>query len=196
MGRFGSEWLRDSARLEHVGDLRDEVGVPAQRRVGGQRRLTLPGTSGRACRNSFPISLDPVVTFPGFAPAVPRILTQRYPKAGEANPEVRLGIVDVASGRTAWLDRGAATYEYVLGVRWLPDSRRVAVPVTNRMQTRLDLYFVERADGAATRILTDTDAAWVNQKELQFLGGGKQFLLTRSATDTRISTCTRTTASC
>lgn len=118
-----------------------------------------------------------LVSFPGFAPAVPRILTQRYPKAGEANPEVRLGVVDVGSGKTAWLDRGAAPYEYVLGVRWLPDSRRVAVQVTNRMQTRLDLYFVERADGKATRILTDTDDAWVNQKELQFLDGGKQFLL-------------------
>ena len=118
-----------------------------------------------------------VVTFPKFSPAVPEIITQRYPKAGDANPTVRLGIVDVASGNTAWMDRAAAGYEYILGVKWLPDGSAVAVQTTNRPQTRLDLWRVARRDGRATLLLTDVDEAWVNQKELQFLDGGKKFLI-------------------
>lgn len=118
-----------------------------------------------------------VVTFPKFSPAVPEIITQRYPKTGNANPIVRLGIADVSSGKTSWMDQTAAPYEYILGVKWLPDSRSVAVQTTNRMQTRLDLWLVTRANGATKLLLTDTDDAWVDQKELQFLDGGKKFLV-------------------
>jgi dipeptidyl-peptidase-4 len=118
-----------------------------------------------------------VATFPDFKPAVPEIIHQRYPKAGDANPLVRLGIVAVGSGRTVWMDPQASGWEYILGVTWLPDSSGVGVQTTNRMQTRLDLYLVSRSDGATKLVLTDTDEAWVNQKELQFLDGGKKFLI-------------------
>jgi dipeptidyl-peptidase-4 len=118
-----------------------------------------------------------VVTFPDFKPAVPKIITQRYPKAGDVNPSVRLGIVAVGSGHTVWMDPEVAGYEYILGVTWIPDSRGVAVQVTNRMQTRLDVYLVARSDGATKLVLTDTDEAWVNQKELLFLDGGKKLLI-------------------
>ncbi len=123
-------------------------------------------------------SMVDVVTFPKFSPAVPEILTQRYPKTGDANPSVRLGIVEVGSGKTAWMDQASAGYEYILGVKWLPDSRAVAVQTTNRLQTRLDLWLVARAGGAAKLLLTDRDEAWVNQKELVFLDGGRKFLIT------------------
>src|SRR5262252_3402861 len=109
------------------------------------------------------------------SPAVPEVVTQRYPKAGDKNPEVRLGIADLGSGKTAWMS--PSPYEYILGVTWLPDSRAVAVQTTDRPQTRLDLWRVDRATGRATAVLTENDAAWVNQKELQYVGNG-DFLIT------------------
>ena len=118
-----------------------------------------------------------VVTFQKFAPAVPEIITQRYPKAGDANPSVRLGIVEVGSGKTAWMDQAAAGYEYILGVKWLPDNRAVAVQATNRLQTRLDLWLVARGTGAAKLLMSDNDEAWVEQGQLQFLHGGKKFIV-------------------
>ena len=110
------------------------------------------------------------VGFQQYATAVPEVVTQRYPKAGDKNPEVRLGVADLATGKTAWMS--PASYEYVLGVAWLPDSRAIAVQTTDRPQTRLDLWRVDRESGNARLFLTDTDEAWVNQKELQFLGNG------------------------
>ena len=116
------------------------------------------------------------VSFADFKPVVPRVITQRYPKAGGANPSVKLGVVEVASGATVWMDPDAAPYEYVVAVEWAPDSRKVAVQTENRLQTRLDLYFVERTTGKPTRVLTETDAGWVNTHDLEFLEGGKAFL--------------------
>ena len=110
--------------------------VPAHGRVRGEPG-ELPATSSPRCRAS---------------------ITQRYPKAGGVNPSVRLGIADVGSGATAWMDPEAAPYEYVVAVEWSPDNRRVAVQTENRLQTRLDLYFVDRASGKPTRVLTETDA--------------------------------------
>lgn len=116
------------------------------------------------------------VVFPDITPAVPRVLRQRYPKAGGANPVVTLGIAELASGTTVFVPKEQMPYEYILGVRWLPDGRRLAVQVTNRRQTRLDLYFVERGSGSPSLILSDSDPAWVDQQELQFLPDGEQFV--------------------
>ncbi len=116
------------------------------------------------------------VSFGDFKPAVPRVITQRYPKAGGVNPSVRLGIADVGSGATAWMDPEVAPYEYVVAVEWSPDNRRVAVQTVNRLQTRLDLYFVDRASGKPTRVLSETDGGWVNTHDLEFLEDGKGFL--------------------
>jgi len=116
------------------------------------------------------------VSFTDFKPVVPRVISQRYPKAGGANPSVRLGVVEVASGATLWMDPEVAPYEYVVAVEWAPDNRKLAVQTENRLQTRLDLYFVERTSGKPTRVLTETDAGWVNTHDLEFLEGGKGFL--------------------
>ena len=114
-----------------------------------------------------------VMTWVDFKQPVPELIHQRYPKAGGVNPDVRLGIVDVRSGTTAWLDRGWAPYEYILRVGWLPDSSRVAVQTTNRAQTRLDLLFVDRKSGEAKRVLSDNDEAWVTIHDLRFLADGR-----------------------
>ena len=111
-------------------------------------------------------------TFTSFRPAVPEVLTQRYPRVGRPNPTVRLGLVDLRDGRTRWMDAPAPGYEYVLGVAWRPDSGAVLAQTTNRAQDRLDLLSLDRAGGETRRLLTDADPAWVNQKEIAFLKNG------------------------
>ncbi len=106
------------------------------------------------------------------APAVPRVIRQRYPKAGGVNPQVRLGLVEAGGGATRFVPAAQMPSEYVMGVTWRPDSRKVAVQVSNRMSTRLDLYLVDRATGDAERILSEPDEGWVNQREIDFLADG------------------------
>lgn len=110
-------------------------------------------------------------------PWTPRVLTQRYPKVGEKNPVVRVGMVDAGGGATTWVDFGGRTFEYVVRAQWLPDGKRLSVQTLNRPQTELDLYFAERATGRVVPILKEADSAWVNiLDDFVMLPGGNEFL--------------------
>jgi dipeptidyl-peptidase-4 len=109
--------------------------------------------------------------------SAPRLIKQRYPKAGTPNPRVRVGLAEVGRGQTTWVSINDRPFEYVLRVKWLPDGRRVSVQTLTRDQKDSGLYFASRETGAATRILTETDPAWINiHDDLHFLADGKHFL--------------------
>jgi len=110
-------------------------------------------------------------------PWTPRVITQRYPKVGEKNPAVRVGIVDLEPMKTVWVDLGRYPHEYVVRAQWLPDSRQLSVQTLNRLQTQLDLFFAERKSGAVRHVLTERDTGWVNMMDdLHFLKDGEHFL--------------------
>jgi dipeptidyl-peptidase-4 len=87
-----------------------------------------------------------------------------YPKAGDPNPIVKLGIVDAAGGDVRWVDL-SAKYKpedlLVVRVNWTPDSRRVAYEAQNREQTWLDLNLANASDGKSTTLFKETSKAWV-----------------------------------
>lgn len=119
----------------------------------------------------------PVSLFVDFAPVDQKVIRQPYPKAGEKNPAVRVGIAEIADPSPRWVSISDKPYEWILRVKWLPDSRTVSVTAMNRAQTELGLYFADRTTGAAKRALTETDPAWVNvNDDLRFLRDGKHFL--------------------
>ncbi len=116
--------------------------------------------------------------FVDFRPeSAPRLITQRYPKAGTPNPRVRVGVAEVGRGATTWVSIDDRPFEYVLRVKWLPDGRRLSVQTLSRDQHDSGLYFAARETGKAERILTETDPAWVNiHDDLHFLSDGQHFL--------------------
>lgn len=112
-----------------------------------------------------------------FEPSLPRVIHQRHPKAGSANPRVRAGIVTIDEPRTTWIDLGTYPHEYLARVKWLPDSARVAVQTLNRPQTKLDLFIADAASGEARHLLRETDEGWVNvHDDLHFLADDDGFL--------------------
>ena len=116
-----------------------------------------------------------VVHFVDFKPQVPRVIKQRYPKAGTANPVVRVGVVELDSRQTTWAQLPA--YEYLARVKWLPDDARYCVQTMNRAQTELAMYFVARGSGQAQHVMTERDTAWVNiNDDLYFLQDGQHFV--------------------
>jgi len=110
----------------------------------------------------------------------------RFPQAGEANPIVRVGVVQVLGGETTWMDTGAATDVYLPRVDWLRDSHHLAIQRLNRAQNRLDLLFVDIGGGSRTTILTESDKYWVNiSDDLYFFSDGKRFLWSSERTGFR-----------
>jgi dipeptidyl-peptidase 4 len=119
----------------------------------------------------------PVSTFVDFAPAQERVIHQVYPKPGDKNPRVRVGVVSVQGTGTRWVAVNDRPYEWLFGVKWLPDSSRISFQTLDRPQTNLGLYFADVKTGASKRILTETDPYWINvSDDLYFLKDGKQFL--------------------
>ena len=87
----------------------------------------------------------------------------RYPFAGAANANVRLGVVPreggAPSSKTVWMDLGGA--EYLARVTWFPDGSLVA-QLQNREQTELRVVRFDPATGRAAPLLTETSDVWIN----------------------------------
>lgn len=117
-----------------------------------------------------------VAYFTDITPFSPRVIRQRYARAGGANPRVRLGITELEKPNTNWVQI-KEPFEYIVRAKWLPDGRRLSFQTMPRLQTQLFLYFADRKTGNANRILTETDSGWVNMTDdLYFFSDGKHFL--------------------
>jgi len=86
-----------------------------------------------------------------------------YPKAGDPNPSVKLGIVAAAGGNITWVDLGQ--YEkaepLIPRVAWTADCSKVAFQIQDREQTWLDLDFADPATGKFATIIHEKTDAWV-----------------------------------
>jgi dipeptidyl-peptidase 4 len=121
-----------------------------------------------------PVSL---IYYSDFEPAVPRIIKQRYAKTGTPNPIVKLGVSSIDNPKTIWADMSGNPYEYLIRVKWLPNDEQVSIQTMNRKQDQVDIYFVNKSDGIAKHILTETDPGWVNiHDDLTFIKGGEEFI--------------------
>lgn len=114
-----------------------------------------------------------VMHYVDFEPNLPRLIKQRHPKPGEANPRVRAGVVRLDDAKTTWIDLGAYPHEYLVRIKWLPDSQRLAVQTLDRPQTTLDLFVADAGTGGVTHVMRETDSGWVNvHDDLHFLDTG------------------------
>lgn len=92
----------------------------------------------------------------------------RYPKAGERNPEVRIGIADVESacsdGRPeiVWADFDRTDDQYFGIPFWSADSREFFVARMPRIQNTLDLYSISAADGSKKAVYHEQYDTWID----------------------------------
>jgi dipeptidyl-peptidase-4 len=102
----------------------------------------------------------------------PDLEQQWYPKAGSANPVVRLGVVGLNGGEPRWIDTGEGDF-YLPRAGWTP-AGEVWVQKLNRDQNVLDLMVADPTTGATRTLVTDTDPAWINVRDdLVFLDDGR-----------------------
>ena len=115
----------------------------------------------------------------------------RYPKAGQTNPQVRIGIVEIAgqagndvssapavipgndvssasavipglTGDLIWADFDPTIDQYFGPPFWSADSREFFVPRMPRLQNTLDLYAVNSSDGSLRHVYNETYKTWLN----------------------------------
>ena len=106
----------------------------------------------------------------------PQLVPVRYPKAGMPNSEVKIGVVDVGTRQTTWVDLGGDKDIYVAAMDFAGSSNEIWLTRLNRHQDRLDLLLADAQRGASRVIMTDRDSAWVDANQPRWINGGKQFL--------------------
>ncbi len=113
--------------------------------------------------------------------------TTPYPRAGEPNPIVRLGVTSAAGGEVEWADLAAhdAATILITGVGWFPDSKTVWFYVQDRIQSWLEMDALVPGAPGVKKLLADRNGHWVDPPgDPTFLSDGS-FLLPSERTGWR-----------
>lgn len=87
----------------------------------------------------------------------------RYPKAGQANPVVRIGFVDLHNpGEIVWADFPDMADGYFGIPFWASDSRSFYVATLPRIQNELTLYSVDSANGSKRDVYKERYSTWLD----------------------------------
>lgn len=97
----------------------------------------------------------------------------RYPKVGETNPEVRIGIVDISKAfskkkwkpSVVWADFDPHADQYFGIPFWGKDSQAFFVARMPREQKQLSLYSIGISNGAKKLVYEESYPTWINWME-------------------------------
>ena len=102
----------------------------------------------------------------------------RYPKCGQTNPQVRIGIAVISGSSSVipsetggrveespsitWADFDPTLDQYFGIPFWGPDSKEFFIARMPRLQNTIDLYAVNAADGSKRHVYNETYKTWLN----------------------------------
>jgi len=87
---------------------------------------------------------------------------QRYPQAGDPNPEVRVGVIKAEGGKTLWMKIPFHPGEdYIPRFGWV-DRKTLWIETITRDHKHRDLYFAEAASGQSHRMMQITDDKYLD----------------------------------
>lgn len=84
-----------------------------------------------------------------------------YPKAGDKNPAVRVGVVNVDNSEKQWMDLDIGD-GYIPRIYWTAREGQLAIVHLNRPQNHLRLTFHEVETGEGRLIMEEQSEAWID----------------------------------
>jgi len=106
------------------------------------------------------------------------IETTPYPKAGDPNPKVKMGIADIATAKTVWVNTDYNIDQYIAWPFWTPDSKKLAVQVVNRNQNDLKIILADSSTGDYTQIYNESRKTWVEfHEDIYVMKKGSGFIV-------------------
>jgi dipeptidyl-peptidase 4 len=120
----------------------------------------------------------PIYPITDWMPTHPTVDNEKYPKVGDVNPVVKLGVVNVGGGKIHWIKLTDDEDTYIPRFGWVRDGVFWA-EVLNRTQDEADLYFVDAKSGKSRLVLKETTpGAWIDFEHLEprFLKSNGRFL--------------------
>lgn len=89
----------------------------------------------------------------------------RYPKAGDPNPYVRVGIVPVTGGEVNWAPFDEKNDQYFGPPYWMPDGKSFLIQWMNRGQDNLKIFAMNPTTGKSTELYDEKQSSWIDWYE-------------------------------
>ncbi|MFM9909017.1 MAG: DPP IV N-terminal domain-containing protein [Chitinophagaceae bacterium] len=109
-----------------------------------------------------------------------KLENERYPKAGDKNPEVTIGVISIANlSKTIWADFNSKEDQYFGTPLWTP-SNQLWIQWMNRGQDTFKIYSSDLSTGIKTIIYEENQKTWIDldeQSRIEFLPDGKTFIV-------------------
>lgn len=103
----------------------------------------------------------PVFQMTDYAGQHPDYVKIPYPKAGDPNPDVRIGIIDLQDNSQQWM-HVATDGGYIPRLYWTSVPGQLAVLHLNRAQNHLKLFFCQAKTGQEKLIMEEKADAWID----------------------------------
>ncbi|MEP6691078.1 MAG: S9 family peptidase, partial [Gemmatimonadaceae bacterium] len=84
------------------------------------------------------------------------------PQPGDSNATVRVGVVDVTTGKKTWLDTGTPGEFYIPRLYWTSQRDTLAVMTLNRTQNEMTLYFFDVNTGGKRLVMSEKSSTWID----------------------------------
>lgn len=118
-----------------------------------------------------------------------KVVPVEYPTAGQTPSPARVGVVEIATGKTAWVPLpGDPAQHYIPRIEW-NTSGTLYLQQMNRKQNETIIYSYVPSSGAVKSVYTDHDDAWIDtftpwedvyaldfRHELRWINDGKEFI--------------------
>jgi dipeptidyl-peptidase-4 len=106
-----------------------------------------------------PVPIFQMTNFEGLHPVQVKI---PIPQVGDANPLVKIGVVDVQSGKKVWLTPEETGDYYIPRIYWTSNPDELALVTLNRAQNHLKLYFFNVRTGEHRVVLEEQNKTWIS----------------------------------
>jgi dipeptidyl-peptidase-4 len=113
-----------------------------------------------------------------------RLEMQRYPKPGFPNPEVKIGVVDLAARRTEWIDFPFKGDYYLTILAWTREGKGLYLQWMNRGQKDWRIFTCNLAGKGLRQVYQETEKTWVEAVEtdgFHALANGGMLLLSNKS---------------
>ncbi len=105
---------------------------------------------------------------------------QRYPKAGDPNPGVRLGVIHLDKDEVTWIDDNDEEDVYIAFPMWTNDSKKLIYQKMNRDQNYIEILAADPGNGEKKEIYDEQQSTWIDfytPDDLYILKNGSGFIL-------------------
>lgn len=84
-----------------------------------------------------------------------------YPKVGDPNPLVALGICNLETNQTTWVDTDKEVDQYIAWPFWTKDSKQLLFQQMPRDQNKIELLLANPKDGSTKKVYEESRPTWV-----------------------------------